>query len=552
VPTNLFGVHQMDLLPISIAQVDSVVVVSGPVVFGGTASARGAIEIFSRAAPRGLSGEFTYEHGDETGDPGPYRYTPQATPNLEKIGPFAHAQVGYASDGWDLTLGLHGASLNTTDSAIFARIKGRGPVAIDAVTPTARLRVHGLGGEHEVLASRGEQRGDLFVSDYQLEQSVRSTDTYVGARGAIAAASRTSAQYLLAASTQRVAELPSGLPFTVGHERRLIRGDASVTHRGDGPLAVTGGVAADQWRLERGDTSGSATSERAYVRADLASGAERSATLTLSLVHAPEVVTMASGAEGGTTALDGALQVRQAVGSRTSVVLALARVNALAGASSMWIDRVVAGIPQQLENPVVSRASLALAHRVHGVGFTVGANVTHAASWLLQDVRGPFVEGPDTLLAVANPLVSSHAVTLAGFGARVQTADSGRVRGYLEYDHATPVSGDAAARTAEESAVRNQLRGQVAYVPFRDVQLGAGVNLASATTWSVFTGPTGEPTVVPPLRRVNASVEKWFWGRRLHAAYVVENILNRADQDHPFGAQWNLRFHAIVGAQFGY
>jgi hypothetical protein len=552
VPVNLFGAHQMDLLPVSIAQVDSVVVLSGPVLLNGASSSRGAIEIFTRAAPRGFSGEFTYEHGDETGDPGPFRYTPRASPNLEKIGPFGHAEVGFGTALWDLALGLHGASLNTTDSALFSRRQGRGPSAMDALTPTARLRIRALGGEQEVLASRGGQRGELFIPNSQFEQSLRSVDTYVGASGSIAASSRTSGGYTLASTTQRVKELPSALPFTVGHERRLVRGDASVTRHGAGPLDLTVGVAASQWRLVRADTTQSATSGRAYLRAALNSMASRTASLSLSLVHAPYIVASSTTGTASTTALDGQLDLRQTLRPTTALRLSLARVHALSGASDAWIDRILSDIPQQPRSPVVSRGSLALEQRAFGLAFTLGASVSRASDWLLQDDGGIVPESQDTLIVLPNTAASRHDVTLAGFGARVQTPDAGRVRGYLEYDHSTPVAGDAAVRTAQESAPSDALRGQVAYVPFTDVQLGAGLALTSATTWSRFAGPDGEPAVVPPLRRVNASAEKWFWHRRLHAAYVLENILNKPDRDHPFGAQWNLRFHAIVGAQFGF
>lgn len=547
IPTNLFGIHQLDLLPISIAQVDSVVVVSGPVLIGPNASSRGAIQIFTGRAALGFSGEATYEHGDETGDPGPFRYTPRASPNVEKIGPFAHGQIGWTSERWDVTVGLHGASLNTTDSVICSRIC-RGPVAIDALSPTAQLRVRALGGEHELLATRGEERGDLFVSNEQREQSIRSAATYVGARGTFADTSRTSAEYSLASSTQRVTSLPSGLPFTIGHQRRLLQGDASVTDRAVGPLAVTAGAAAERWQLDRGDTTYSATSERGYFRFATQPRVERDASLMLAVVHATPALA-ASTAAVATTALDGDLEVRQALRPTTQLTLSLTRVHELAGDGDAWIDREIAGIAQPSRDAGATQAALAMSQSIRGLSVTLGGQIDRVSNWLIQDPPPLVLVAIDSQTVLANPDASPHAATLGGIGLRMQTSDSGRVRGYLEFDHSTLISGDPDMSGAESAAAADQLRGQIAYVPFRDLQLGAGVNLVSSTHWLLFPGTDG--ALVPAKRRLNASVEKWFWHRRLRAAYILENLLNQPDRDHPYGAQWNLRFHLVGGAQFG-
>jgi len=549
VPTNLFGVHQLDLLPISIQQVDSVVVTSGPTVIGGSASSRGAIQIFTRAAARGFSGEVTYEHGDETGDPGPFRYTARSSLNVEKIGPFGHAQVGWSSRRWDVTFGLHGSSLNTTDSIIASRVGGRGPVDIDALSPTAQLRVRALGGQHELLATRGEERGDLFLSNEQREQSIRSTDTYVGARGTIADSARTSAAYGLATSTQRVTELPSGLPFTMGHQRRMLHAEASVTRRDLGPLSITGGLAGDHWQLERGDTSLSATSERGFVNLTTQPRADRGAALTLALVHAKPAILPQVGT-APTTALDGDLELRQALRPMTQLSLSLSRVHELSGDGDSWIDREVAGIAEPTEGASTSRAALRLSQRVRWLDITLGAQVTRANDWPVLDPPPPVLIVVDSQTVLLNPDVSLETVTLGGFGARLATADSGRVRGYVEFDHSAVMSGGVDIRAAERAAASDQLRGQIAYVPFTDVQLGLGASLVSSTHWVLFPGFDG--ALVPAKRRLDASVEKWFWHRRLRAAYLLENLLNQPDRDHPYGAQWNLRFHIAVGAQFGF
>lgn len=126
-------------------------------------------------------------HGDETGDPGPYRYTTLSSHNLEKIGPCAHADTGYAAARWNLDLGAHITSLHTTDSILQSRFPGFSallPQDVMTVTPSLRAEVRAF-GRHELLARYGEQRGLLLVPTTTREQSVRSHATSIGIGGSL-------------------------------------------------------------------------------------------------------------------------------------------------------------------------------------------------------------------------------------------------------------------------------------------------------------------------------------------------------------------------------
>src|SRR4051812_32680607 len=94
-PIAVDGTWILDELPVSLTQIDSVTVDEGPAIVDGQPSLLGRIDIFTRRIAKGVSGIADYQHGDESGDPGPYRYTPLATPNVEKLGPFTSAAVGY-------------------------------------------------------------------------------------------------------------------------------------------------------------------------------------------------------------------------------------------------------------------------------------------------------------------------------------------------------------------------------------------------------------------------------------------------------------------------
>jgi hypothetical protein len=77
------------------------------------------------------------------------------------------------------------------------------------------------------------------------------------------------------------------------------------------------------------------------------------------------------------------------------------------------------------------------------------------------------------------------------------------------------------------------------------VRLTATADLLSGTSWPGF-GVDSGPIELPAIRRVDASLEKWMWRRRLRVQLLFRNILNTPERYHPYGAQWNLRWHLLA------
>ena len=96
---RLYDSINLNLLPIPLALVDSVEVISLPILYRGVFTDRGLIHIHTRRPAPGPSLLGEIMAGNETGDPGPYYYTGLATPNIDAIGPDATIAVGYDHSG---------------------------------------------------------------------------------------------------------------------------------------------------------------------------------------------------------------------------------------------------------------------------------------------------------------------------------------------------------------------------------------------------------------------------------------------------------------------
>jgi hypothetical protein len=540
VPTDVFGLHLLELLPISVGQIDSVVFTRGPIISAGAPAARGVMSIFLRRAGPGLHAELTYQHGDESGDPGPYRYTDLASPNVEKIGPFAHGDIGWRGPAWDVDAGVHVASINITDTFISSRFSpttfaGVRPDVI-AITPTLRAGVDALGGRHELMASYGEQRGLMFIAPQRSEQSLRTRSTYVGVDGSLNGAGSTTVVYEGSTSVLDASELASPLAFTVGHTRRHVGGTVSASHS-VGRATLTIGAVADRWTLVANAVAGSATSSgggplmRASLPISRSVTLDGSATLIFDGAHSP--------------VLDAAADASFRLDSLTSVTIHGSQIRGHPNKDGSWIDAFMLGYQLPARAPTLTGIGVTLAHRfVPYLGAAVELRGETVADWagLSRPTSAPFASPADPVL---------HDGTLIGGHVRVETIGQGVWQGSLEYDRSAPVNLDDRTFNSEvASSAIDDLRAQLSATPVRDFRLSGIAHLTGGTRWPAFASSTGSPATVPPVRRIDASMEKWMWQRRLRLELLYRNLLNEPERYHPFGAQWNLRWHVSASLMF--
>jgi hypothetical protein len=539
VPTDLFGLHVLELLPVSVGQIDSVVFTRGPVIYAGVPAPRGVMSIFSRRFHPGFNGESTYQHGDESGDPGPYRYTNLSSPNVEKIGPFAHGDIGWRGGSWDVDAGIHIASINVTDTLISSRFPPATFAGVRqdvlSITPTFRAGVDAVGGRHEVMASRGEQRGLFFIPPQRGEQSLRTTNTYVGIDGSLNAGSAATLTYEGSSSSLDASDLASPLAFTVGHTRHHLGGKVSATHA-VGRVALTMGGLADRWTLDAPAAQGSPSSSGGgpFARALMPLGSIVKLDANMALIF--------DGAHPGS--LDASLEASFRLDSLTSLAIRGSRVHAHPNMEGSWIDAYLLGYALPGRAPTLNAVSAALVRRFAPyVAATIELRGENIADWSGLDV-------PMSRSLASPPDLQLHNADVLGEHARIETIGEHVWQGSIEYDHAGTFDRDPSFAHELASQSGDDLRAQVSVSPVRDFRMSGIVNLSGESRWEAFGTANGSPAVVPPVRRVDASMEKWMWQRRLRLELLYRNLLNEPDRSHPFGAQWNLRWHVSASLLF--
>ena len=491
VPMQVAGVWILDEIPVAITQLDSIVIAEGPQLSDGRPALLGTIDLYTRRV-RSVSIVADYQHGDETGDPGPYRYTSRSTPNVEKLGPFASGAAAVGNSMAAVDVAARYSSLNITDPRITARLGSSFPgyqSDANASGGSGVATIDMFGGSTYLVGGRGRFTGFFPTAAPGINQQARIVASHAGISGSVGPLEK---RWRYAASGTALDVDPLGaVPMTTPQSQRLLV---------DGFVE---GAVTTRWRAGIGGTHGRYESP----------ALDRSSSSTrawLGYSRSSEIAAVALERSAGRFRHSGSARLERVVNDSDRVAASITHLNAWRFGDFDWMDR--AASDSSGTSAVDLRAELATRSiaNVRPTWYTRAFSFSGIGTNPIRGVAIGVVANSPLLAAVGARLRAEISQLLGEAG----TGESSTPGGYVE--------GDVSARTSG------------------GFLLGLSARYAPRAHW------TGSIEDVPATRRIDFSVNKTMWRDRLRAQLVTRNLLNANERTHPDGAQWNLRSHLAV------
>lgn len=518
-----------ELSPVPVQQIDSVEVIRAPGLAGGAFASRGVLRVHTRRPPRGGSANVWYRTGSETGDAGPYVYTPLNTPNVDRTGHDMVGIVGYGGRGWDAQLSVRHITHPATDPPLDERygtlehqlfVYVRGPVL--------KLGADAFGGRHEVTLGQVDQEGFTYLPARGRMERSDVIATHAGAAGTFGWTPRTELAYRFSRSDLELIKRRDRLPYMGSDRRSLAHGSLELRHRFSGWQARAG-YGADHRSLTL-EQQGEDPDPR--LQGTLFGELQRDDSALTPRLSAALVRV------GNEVGVKAAADARWSIDSTRALVGSLSAVQHLPFEGSAWIDAWSLRGTRPAPPP---RRTL--------VWSEVGWEQQVSPALMLEagGVYGRITE------SASRPAASDAADDPAEggrFGVRLGATlrSSSRFSGRLVYQSIAPVAASPALRRAMETISAHSLTGHLSYTPVPSLRLGTRVHFRSATDWG-----GASPSLVDVeqelegISRLDLSVEKWMWKRRLRTQFQVRNVLDAPERYHPYGTDFDLRY--FVGAE---
>jgi hypothetical protein len=543
VDDELFGVNDLDRLAVPLEQVSTVELIEVPRMVAGGITADGLIRITTADPPEGPAAGGWFVTGSEIGDPGPFAFTPRATPNVDRLGHRVSAGLSYGGAGWFASAVLGWATLVPTDPAIVNRyVAALGPLPrLHSATPSVRVGARVGGGRHEAVLRHSAVDGALGLSPFGNEFATDQRFTLGGLTGDM--------------------PLSQGrhLRYDVSHARNQVR---LVGGRPGPPLEWQ--AATSEVRAEVADTgsileTGGLRFRRQVVTTpdDLADPSIELATVyaTFRLAHDPRAPT----ASGTLTLGEGdvglaALFSRGWTLARDAEVEAILSYERLSQAEDntiwAWTERGYSlleesGTEFEVEGEPRSPERLGADLRVssrpaRGVTLSARALFRRSRGLALERRDLHFVprtssfEGPAAIIHGAGGELAGGAVELAGRLAQgIAVRASGWVRG--------AVGGDDVFRDAWAAVPGHGARVTMEYFPVKGLDLWMTAAYRGAARYREFAAVEAESAGryrarVDDAITVDVAVQKRLWDGRLRAHFGIRNLLGAELHYHPAGA----------------
>lgn len=555
-PVDLGDVPVLDLLPVSLAQVESVTVHRTPVVAAGRLAMHGLVHVHTRRPARAEASAAFYS-GNEAGDPGPFSFTPRATPNVDNSGPFVTARLAHGGGGGDVDVSLRRWTDNLTDSRLMRRYEAQvGPGAAELwvrqLGASARGGVNAGRWRHDLHGGAATLRGTFFLPLAEEDQSLRTTFTYAGVAGSRRAGDAGSIALGYRAGVARLEAEPYGspLPSTFAHAREDADASLSASWNRRG-LRIESGIVATyrrapllSLRLPFDAASAESTAEPAagapmrHFDTTAAVGRARAGAFVTvgDTAIALRPVLHAELAHGPFGWGGGALLTLAQVRPTYDVTLTAAVQSQPRGNVSWTAIDPSRFVPDGVRQ--VSRSlDLEAARTVARARLALGAGLRRADGWLLA----ARTERDAAVPVVLHARSGHDALGTAELRASADLPLGPRLTGGAAYRFITRTSGGEPSRIVAATIPRHLLDASVVVTPASDIRLRVALNLASRTAWL---RPDGSDELVPAVTRLDLAVEKWLLRGRLRGQLVGRNLLNDAERYHPLGADFRLRIFA--------
>ena len=559
----------LNTLPLHVLQIDSVSVMNRPVEIAGVFAPGGALVLHTRRPERGWTARGHVSAGNEVGDPGPFRYTDFASPNIDRIGPTYLAEVSYAKESWFVRAGLKADEHHATDEALDERVRsvyvGIKKARLFVFAPSITAGVNGRHGRHRLFAGTTRFQDLRFFEPVGIEVPTDEHFRFAGLEGDFAPGRTSGVRYRLSFTSDDHDPRPNQRGFVVDWRQDRVHGDVEMRFAPGGVRAALG-ASLEAARVVTTDrlTRRTVALPGIFARLAVQPAPAWTQRFALHLTRAPRDA-VASGRLGFESLAESV--VRPAPGHTVTGTLAYV-VRTPDEENSPWLwtlrgYRFFERSGADLSLPPFLLPSRSLSGDV-AWGWRLSSALTVDLSGAFRLFRGLTLASTDFRRDPSGPGFAPRTAVHIGvegevFGAaaRVRWRPTANLDQRFSYAFLRPVAGaNVAFWQAWASVPRHRASYTIRYAPVPRMSLFARVRFESKTLWPGFRPAEAETggritSERPAYVMIDLTVQKRFWRDHLRAAFSFRNLTNGAYRPHPAGAVTNLTVYFHLEARFG-
>ncbi|NND71452.1 MAG: hypothetical protein HKN43_07725 [Rhodothermales bacterium] len=546
VETGFWDFRNLTALGIPVTDVDSIRVIHHPVMVDGTVAAGGMIQVYTRSYSERITTSISTFAGNESGDPGPFRYSHDDAilDNVDKIGPDASAAITINDEEALFSAGVSVSQLIPSDEAVFTRNRRIFDVAttpeVRLISPRLRFSWLGENFSSDARAFAFSDRDMMFSRSIAREIPVDIKQMQASWKGTAQISSNRVLNVNTSFRIVDVSNLASATRIPVRWNETNVRFNVGVRNDRPGALVTEYGstVALNRASSFTGVPVSDQSAVQAYATSRFNVSSIAISTSAFAGTHDGELT-------GGVLAAGDYLKGRSIISGNASM-FRLPRIDS--DPIGSWLG---AGLVASTEIPSRDRFGSTYGLYTADLGWTVTLPTMSASVSLTPSMRyfqdidlhsREITADGDGFVVTSNGSQRSDG-TLAGINVTV-SHESSMVRNLISVDTQHAIQGDVYFRRSFDELPATKVVAESTIMPASSFRAIVSTVFLSPADWYDYQFVDDDPDAlyssrVDPAFRIDAGVAKTFWNGRVTTQVIIENIFNDHISYHPIGARFD-------------
>jgi hypothetical protein len=553
---DIFGVRSLNRLPVSLNQIDSIQIYSCPIMVNNGLSEGGHIEIFTTGAEKKPTAKFLISSGNESGDPGPYRYTEYATPNIDKIGRDVAATLIIPRGDLAITLDYIENVNYPTDEAMYYRNRYISPVIYPRQKLKAgsiRLRESGFNPLLDLFVGYSNFNDYYYLKPFGREVPARAGLFYGGLCGFLTRTPGFDFKYSINFTRNSLKKRPNALDIDFDWQRSIITPYIETGINIDGVGVRFGSELEFQSVSTTYDLSDNkSTVARIFGTAEYNLTGQSSQQIGLETII-----------NNGNVGFKGLINTVLLSSRNNHIAMVWAYSNRLWSEDNDIMYWTNEGYDFLADNgvPVSLTGDFSRSEKT-----TFDLNVEHCLNKIItfdlhtyyrhyvrqSAERQIFQYVPDGRYLLAPiEVISAGQGYLIGGSLAVKAKLNSKFSGTIYYRYKAPVGSNNVANNLWENVPQNNMVMEFNFSPVSNFLIASLVKYTDRSIWTDFADAGQQSggfyeSRIKSFITIDMIVKKYFWNRKIRATFVLKNISNGELLYHPIGARFDLSHLILV------